>query len=105
MGTFVGFAASVIAARLMRNEALGNAMLARVLAGTRTVLEACGSNPRTILPARRNCLTRKEQRSYAYPKYGSAEKTAKTGPFNQPIIINILVTSNLCVTQIAVKYS
>src|SRR3954451_11161607 len=42
MGTFAGFAASIVAARLMRDEALGAAMLARVLAATRTILEACG---------------------------------------------------------------
>ncbi|WP_043342003.1 hypothetical protein [Belnapia moabensis] len=46
MGTFVGLAASIVAARLMCDDALGDAMLARVLAATRTVLEACGLDPR-----------------------------------------------------------
>jgi hypothetical protein len=51
MGTFVGFAASIVAARLMRDEALGAAMLARVLAATRTILEGCGFDPRTLRQA------------------------------------------------------
>ena len=48
MGTFVGFAASIVAARLMRDEALGAAMFARVLVATREILEACGFDPSTI---------------------------------------------------------
>jgi hypothetical protein len=51
LGTFVGFAASIVAARLMREEALGAAMLARVLAATRTVLGARGFDPRTLRQA------------------------------------------------------
>ncbi|WP_090560977.1 hypothetical protein [Belnapia rosea] len=46
MGTFVGFAASIVAARIMRDEALGKAMLARVRADTRAILEASGFDPR-----------------------------------------------------------
>jgi hypothetical protein len=48
MGTFVGFAASIVAARLMRDEALGAAMLTRVLAATRAILGVRGFDPRTI---------------------------------------------------------
>jgi hypothetical protein len=48
MGTFAGFAASIVAARLMCDEALGAAMLARVVAATRTILEACGFDPGTL---------------------------------------------------------
>jgi hypothetical protein len=51
MGTFVGFAASIVAARLMRGEALGAAMLARVLDATRAILEAHGADPRAICQA------------------------------------------------------
>ena len=51
MGTFVGFAATIVAARLMGDEALGAAMLARVLAATRTILEARGFDPRTLRQA------------------------------------------------------
>ncbi|MCO6415874.1 hypothetical protein JYK14_06750 [Siccirubricoccus sp. KC 17139] len=53
MGTFVGLAASIVAARLMREEELGAAMLARVLAATRAILEARGVDPRTIRQADR----------------------------------------------------
>jgi hypothetical protein len=51
MGTFVGFAASIVAARLMCEEALGAAMLARVVAATRAILEACGFDPRALRQA------------------------------------------------------
>jgi hypothetical protein len=51
MGTFVGFAASIVAARLIGDEALGAAMLVRVLAATRTILDACGLDPRTLRQA------------------------------------------------------
>ncbi len=51
MGNFVGFAASIVAARLMRDEALGAAMIARVVAATRTILEASGFDPRTLRQA------------------------------------------------------
>jgi hypothetical protein len=51
MGTFVGFAASIVAARLMHEEALGAAMLARVLAATRAILEARGFDPRNLRQA------------------------------------------------------
>lgn len=48
MGTFVGFAASIVAARLMRDKALGDAMLAQVLAAARAILAARRADPRTI---------------------------------------------------------
>lgn len=51
MGTFVGFAACIVAARLMLEEAPGAAMLARVLAATRAILEASGFDPRALRPA------------------------------------------------------
>src|SRR4051812_36843136 len=51
MGTFVGFAASIVAARLMHDEALRTAMLTRVVAATRTILEASGFDPRALRQA------------------------------------------------------